>query len=108
MIRSYSEAMAETVGSIMVSAIQKNRNPHPHNFEKEILLRFNLPSLEQLTDKFIPDLAEKVSSTISFHRKGDLDKNKNKRYKFFETSASIGNYRKAREERSHVPVSFFK
>ena len=41
-IRSSSEAMAETVGSIMSNHIGKGRYLNPHNFSKEICLEYNL------------------------------------------------------------------
>ena len=44
-IKSYSEAICETVGSIMKIHGGKGRNPHPVNFAKEIYLKFNLPPL---------------------------------------------------------------
>ena len=34
-IRTYSEAMAETVGSIMGIAVARGRNTHPVNFKKK-------------------------------------------------------------------------
>ena len=60
MIRTCSEAMVETVGSIMGIALAKGRNTHPVNFEKEIKLRFNLPPLHLLTEHFIPELVEEI------------------------------------------------
>ena len=41
-IRSSSEAMAETVGSVMSNHAGRNRHLQSHNFSKEIVLRFNL------------------------------------------------------------------
>ena len=41
-IRSSSEVMAETVGSIMANHIGKGRYLNPHNFSKEICLEYNL------------------------------------------------------------------
>jgi hypothetical protein len=41
-IRSSSEAMAETVGSIMANHIGKGRYLNPHNLSKEICLEYNL------------------------------------------------------------------
>ena len=49
-IRTMSEAMAETVGSIMNAAISRGRNPHPFNLSIEICLRFNLPPLHNMGD----------------------------------------------------------
>ena len=44
-IRSSSEALAETVGSIMANRIVKGRYLNPHNFSKEICLEYNLGPL---------------------------------------------------------------
>ena len=41
-IRSSSEAMAETVGSIMANHIGNGRFLNPHIFSKEICLEYNL------------------------------------------------------------------
>ena len=44
-IKSYSEALCETVGSIMKMDHGRGRNIHPVNFNKEIYLRLNLHPL---------------------------------------------------------------
>ena len=41
-VRSSSEAIVETVGSIMVNNIGKGRYLNAHNFNKEIYLEYNL------------------------------------------------------------------
>ena len=46
-IKSYSEALCETVGSIMKMDHGRGRNIHPVNFNKEIYLRFNLHPLQE-------------------------------------------------------------
>ena len=48
-IRSMSEAMAETVGSIMNINIGSGRQLQPVNFSTEICLRFNLGPLHTLS-----------------------------------------------------------
>ena len=48
MIRSSSEAIYETVGSIMGQHCGKNRYLTPENFSKELVLRFNLGPLHLL------------------------------------------------------------
>ena len=53
-IRTSSEAIAETVGSIMNNHTGKGRYLNPHNFNKEIFLEFNLGPqhlLEDLVDE---------------------------------------------------------
>ena len=48
MVRSSSEAICETVGSIMGQHCGKNRYLTPENFSKELVLRFNLGPLHLL------------------------------------------------------------
>ena len=52
MIRSSSEAICETIGSIMGQHCAKSRYLKPDNFNKEIVLRVNLEPLH-LLDNFI-------------------------------------------------------
>ena len=54
--KSYSEAMCESIGSIMNMATAKGRNLHPANFGKEIFVRFNLPPMHVLHQRFIPEI----------------------------------------------------
>ena len=56
--RSFSEAMAETVGSLMVSSSAKNKYLESINFGKEVVMMFNLPSLHILSEAFIPEQVE--------------------------------------------------
>ena len=107
MVRTYSEAIAETVGSIMGIAVARGRNTHPVNFEKEIKLRFNLPPLHTLTHTFLPKLTDNIMSNTEFFRKGDGNPQTLRNLKFQTLSASIGNLRVEKEEKSHVPNSFF-
>ena len=69
MVHSFSEAMAETVGSVMGIALARGRNTHPVNFQKEIKLRFNLPPLHILNEKFIPEMVENQILQTEFFRK---------------------------------------
>ena len=68
-IKSYSEAIAETVGSVMVMAKAKSRNCEPVNFAKVIFCRFNLPPLHICRRKMIPTIAEDLLTHLQFHRK---------------------------------------
>ena len=43
MTKTFSEAIAETVGSIMKIHSGRSRNLHPTNFDKEIYIQYNLP-----------------------------------------------------------------
>ena len=102
-VRSFSEAMAETVGSLMVSSSAKNRYLEPINFEKEMVMMFNLPSLHILLEAFILELVEEL-----------LEENKKKRmFRKYEKerplwcmrlvseelSAALFYYRKKEEEK---------
>ena len=53
-IKSYSEAICETIGSVMKLAVDKGRNLNPVYFSQEIMMRVNLPPLHILTQKMIP------------------------------------------------------
>ena len=53
-VKSYSEAICETVGSLMKIHGGRGRNLHPINFSKELCLKFNLPPLHIMKLKFIP------------------------------------------------------
>ena len=58
-IRSYSEAICETIGSIMGISMANGRNLMPVNLHKEVFIRFNLPPSHGLKKTFIPKVAEK-------------------------------------------------
>ena len=68
-LKTYSEAIAETVGSVMTLAQARFRNLEPVNFSKEIFLRFNLPPLHVLKLTFIPATARKLMEYKEFHRR---------------------------------------
>ena len=51
-IKSYSEALCETVGSIMKMDHGRGKNIHTLNFIKEIYLRFNLHPLQEVIIDF--------------------------------------------------------
>ena len=50
-IKSYSEAICETIGSIMKIHGGRGRNLHPVNFGMDIYLKFNLPPLHIMKKK---------------------------------------------------------
>ena len=112
MIRTCSEAIAECVGSIMSIAMKRGRNTHPVNFEKEIKLRFNLPPLHILNEKFIPDLVNEivVLKGKEYFRKGDSQRQSSRKFKYTTTSEAVGNFRKLKENTfsKHLPSDFFK
>ena len=57
-IRTYSEAICETIGSMMAISLSNGRNLSPFNLEKEICLKFNLPPLHILNETFVPEIAK--------------------------------------------------
>ena len=59
MNKSYSEAVCETVGSIMRIHGGKGRHLHTVNFSKQIYLNYNLPPLHTLTN-FIGDITNQI------------------------------------------------
>ena len=107
-IRSCSEAMAETVGSVMANHAGRNRHLQPHNFSKEIVLRFNLGSqhmLEELVNKVYLIMKEKKREFV-FKKdgKGKLVSHlKNK-----DQGSAISSFRKRQEMKSKFPLSFWK
>ena len=47
-IRTYSEAICETIDSMMAISVNNGRNLQPINQGKEVFLRFNLPPMHLL------------------------------------------------------------
>ena len=87
----------------------RGRNLHPVNFSKEIFLKFNLPPLHHLDKTFIPTLVKKKieEDNIQYYRKLDDQKNCwQQKLKYQSVSATIGNFRKSEEEKSHLPLAF--
>ena len=74
-IKSYSEAIAETVGSIMNIQLGSGRNLHPVNMNKEMFLRFNLAPLHVLKSSLIPEV---VKDKIENERKTYFNKTNQK------------------------------
>ena len=102
MIRCSSEAICETVGSIMANH-SSNRSLKPENFSKEIVLRFNLGPLH-LLDGLINEVLT-LDTTKSFLRKQIkvervVTNNLNK-------SSAIASFQKESEEKSRFPASFW-
>ena len=107
-IRTSSEAMAETVGSIMSNHCGKGRYLDPVNFNKEIFLEFNLGPSFMMQDlakeifllkkkKYIYNQKADGSLVTHFSRLADT-----------EEGSSIKTYRKKQIEKSHLPVSFWE
>ena len=105
-IKTYSEAIAETVGSIMNVHQAAGRNLHPVNTNKEIFLRFNLAPLHILKIRFIPEVVEEK---VVNEKKSYFNKTQRKdKLKFEFLSASVGNFRGRVESKAHLPIKMFK
>ena len=72
---------------------------HPENFANEVYPRFNLPPLHRLQEKFIPDLVKREIETKNYVRKGDESDRQQRKLKFKNLSASVGNFRTKEEEK---------
>ena len=101
-VRVMSEAICETVGSMMKSHLAGGRNLQPQNFSKELFLRFNLGPLH-LLDPLCNDIIN--SKPKMFFRK--LDKSRMDKLVSVHSSA-IATFRKEQEEKSTLPLSVFR
>ena len=102
MIRSFSEAVCETVGSVMNQHSGKNRHLQPHYFSIEMYLRWNLGPLH-----FLKKLIEDV-----YNREKKLYIRKTTRIDMIVTkdlskSAAVSSFHKRAEEKSNLPASFW-
>jgi len=101
MIRTMSEAMAETVGSMMTGHCGKGRHLQPNYFSMELVLRFNLGPLH-LLEGLIKDVFE---SEKKEYRRKDV------RNRFVTSdsnvSAAVQTYRKSAENVSRLPIQFW-
>ena len=105
-VKSYSEAICETVGSVMAIHHGHGRNVHPLNFNKEIYLNFNLGPLHILKVTLIPAV---VKEKLEIEKKGFVSKtSRPKMMKFGTLSSSIGNFRVAEERKTHLPLILFR
>ena len=59
-IRTSSEAICETIGSVMNIQLSNGQYLNPQNLDKEVFCRFNLPPFHTLTNKFIPNLINPI------------------------------------------------
>ena len=71
-MRTYSEALCETIGSLMLLAFSSGRGLHPPNLNKEICIRYNAPPLHILKEKFIPIVTNLLESGLN-KKKKNLD-----------------------------------
>lgn len=105
-IRTYSEAICETVGSLKTIAIGTARNQSPVNLSKEVCLRFNLPPLHICKESIIPIVAQELVSekARTYTRKGDKDNRISRFFKYKHISSALGNFRKREEDTAHLPI----
>ena len=102
-IRSMSEAMCETVGSLMACHGAKGRYLQPKFFSQEIYLRFNLGPLHLLSDFCLEIVKERNKEYV---RKGDLKKTFHKLVS--EQSAALKTYRSQEEVKAKLPLDVWK
>ena len=103
MIRVGSEAMCETVGSIMVQHGAKNRILQPENFNTEMVLRFNLGPLHH-SDGLIAEILA-FDATKIYVRKGTrLDKITSQDV---NKSSAIATFEKSDKKKSRFPEEFW-
>ena len=98
--KTSSEAICETVGSIMGMHCGKNRFLKPENFSKEIVLRFNLGPMH-LLDGLVGEVLA-LNTTKSYLREAvsigrTVTKDLNK-------SASIGSFQERNEKKISFPT----
>ena len=99
MVKSYSEAICESIGSIMNIACGTGRVLYPDNFAKEIYLQFNLPPIHLLSENFIPELVKNELDRKRYLRKGDGIDRQQRKLKYPTTSATIGNFSMKEDEK---------
>ena len=102
MIRTTSEAICETIGSVMEQHGGKNRHLDPAYFSMELFLRINLGPLH-----FLDSLVEEVlkREPINFIRK-ETQANRLSS-KDLNKSAAVHTFQKIKEEKSRFPLSFW-
>ena len=109
-LMSYSEAICETVGSVMNLHRGHGRNVHFVNFGKEIYLRCNLAPMHILKNKFIPEIVKDLVNKhkVAYTRKGDQTIRGQTTLKSTKTSATIFNFRQNEERRFKGALFLFE
>ena len=112
-MKSHSEAICETIGSVMNMARAKGRNVESSNFHKEMVCRMNFPPLHICESSIIPNVASQLTksgngNTRSFYRTldGAVPSLVNK-LRAKTLSASLSNYRNLMEEKNNLPLKLF-
>ena len=111
MVLFNDEAIAETVGSLMVLSIGKNRYLELVNFGKEMVLMFNLHPMHILSEAFIPELIEELlekKKKRMFRKRDGAFPSRNKRLVSEVLSASLFNFRRKEEESLRLPLGYFR
>ena len=79
---------------------------HPVNFNKEIFLHFNLPSLHIMKTNLIPEI---VKYKVEIERKKFVSMAERKsKLKFGVLSSSVGNFKVKDALHLHLPLTLFK
>ena len=102
-IKSFSEAVCESIGSVMKIAKGKGRNCDPVNFTI-----YNLPPLHILSQGFIPEIVKELSTQKDYFRRGDSKyPSVRNQFKSSMLSASLHNFQKEEEMKSKLPIDIF-
>ena len=106
--KTYSEAICETIGSVMSLHRGHGRNLQPVNFSNEIYLRVNLAPLHILKKQFIPEIVDLIVKKEKkvFRRKLDNTADGKRKLVSSATSSTICNFRLKEELASHLPFAF--
>lgn len=105
-VRTYSEAICETIGSMMSIAVSNGRNLQPFNLDKELYIRFNLPPLHKIQDfvKFVAKSWREIGDKQFFIKK----RRATNRLNLSTLSSSLSNFRSAEEAKAHFPVTLWE
>ena len=98
----FSEAIAESVGSIMNHHGATGRQLRPENFEKELCICFNMPPVH-----LCEDLIDKISDHLVLEKKKQYISRVPGRLKFSQLGSAVGRHCQTEEEKCHVPSSIF-
>ena len=103
MIRSTSEAICETIGSIMNQHCGKNRHLEPDFFNMEMGLRVNLGPLH-LLDSLIDDIFSNDTNKSYLRKETRISQISSKDV---NKSSAIATFQKNNEKKSRFPSSFW-
>ena len=100
-VKSYTEVICESIGSIMNTATASGRNLFPDHFARKVFLRFNLPTFHSLMKNLIPEmvLEEVKKKNKEYIRRGKDILRQTRKFKYPHLSSSIGNFRSKEHEK---------